>query len=130
STITVVIHPDDGDLYDAAVRGASARLTAPVLGGATRQESVRRGLDFLAGAPPDAVLIHDAARPMVTADIVARVLAALETHTGAIAAEPLADTLKRDTGRGVIDATVAREGLWKAQTPQGFRFRSIRAAHA
>jgi 2-C-methyl-D-erythritol 4-phosphate cytidylyltransferase/2-C-methyl-D-erythritol 2,4-cyclodiphosphate synthase len=127
--ITVVIHPDDRDLYEAAARDVSARLTPPVLGGATRQESVRLGLASLATAPPDVVLIHDAARPLVTPEIVGRVLAALRTHAGAIAAEPLADTLKRDAGGGVIDATVPREDLWKAQTPQGFRFRPILTAH-
>lgn len=129
-TITVVIHPDDRESYDAAVRGTSARLTPPVLGGRTRQESVRLGLKSLAEAAPDTVLIHDAARPLVTPDIVARVLAALEHHPGAIAAEPLADTLKRDAGDGLIGATIARAGLWKAQTPQGFHLGPILAAHA
>ncbi|MBN8911156.1 MAG: bifunctional 2-C-methyl-D-erythritol 4-phosphate cytidylyltransferase/2-C-methyl-D-erythritol 2,4-cyclodiphosphate synthase [Rhizobiales bacterium] len=128
-TITVVIHPDDREHYETAVRGTSTRLTPPVLGGATRQESVRRGLAALAGTPPGVVLIHDAARPLVTADIIARVLAALETHAGAIAAEPLADTLKREDDRRVIGETVARQGLWKAQTPQGFRFGPILSAH-
>jgi 2-C-methyl-D-erythritol 4-phosphate cytidylyltransferase/2-C-methyl-D-erythritol 2,4-cyclodiphosphate synthase len=129
-TITVVIHADDRHLYDAAVHGCSARLTQPVVGGATRQESVRLGLASLQSASPDVVLIHDAARPFVTPEIVARVLAALATHDGAIAAEPLADTLKRDAGDGAIGATIARAGLWKAQTPQGFRFAAIMAAHA
>lgn len=129
TSITVVIHPDDRTLYDDAVRGTATRLTPPVLGGATRQESVRLGLAALAAAAPDVVLIHDAARPLVTPAIVARVLAALETSVGATAAEPLADTLKRDAGGGVIGATVARDGLWKAQTPQGFRFGPIFAAH-
>jgi 2-C-methyl-D-erythritol 4-phosphate cytidylyltransferase/2-C-methyl-D-erythritol 2,4-cyclodiphosphate synthase len=127
--INVVIHPDDRDLYEAAVRGVSARLTDPVLGGATRQESVRLGLAALAPTPPDLVLIHDAARPLVTPDIIARVLAALETHPGAIAAEPLADTLKRENAGGAIGETVSRHGLWKAQTPQGFHFRPILDAH-
>lgn len=129
-SITVVIHPDDRDHYESAVRGASARLTPPVLGGATRQESVRLGLSALAKTQPGAVLIHDAARPLVTPDIIGRVLAALEMHAGAIAAEPLADTLKREDDRRMIGETVARKGLWKAQTPQGFRFGPILAAHA
>lgn len=129
SSITVVIHPNDRDLYEAAIQGRSARLTPPVLGGATRQDSVRLGLEALEPAAPGFVLIHDAARPFVTPDIVARVLAALETHDGAIAAEPLADTLKRDAGGGLVGDTVPRAGLWKAQTPQGFRFAPILAAH-
>lgn len=130
AAITVVIHPDDRDLYDAAVSACSARrLTPPVLGGATRQESVRLGLQSLERAAPDVVLIHDAARPFVTADILARVLAALADHEGALAAAPLADTLKRERADGLVGATVARAGLWKAQTPQGFRFAPILAAH-
>jgi 2-C-methyl-D-erythritol 4-phosphate cytidylyltransferase/2-C-methyl-D-erythritol 2,4-cyclodiphosphate synthase len=128
-TITVVIHPDDHDLYAAATAGDFPHLTPPVLGGATRQESVRLGLDALAAASPDLVLIHDAARPCVTPDIVARVIAALASRKGAIAAEPLADTLKRETGAGLVGETVARTGLWKAQTPQGFHFATIHDAH-
>lgn len=128
-TIVVVIHPNDSALFAASASGCSARLAPPVIGGATRQESVRLGLQALADAGVDQVLIHDAARPFVTADIVQRVLASLETHEGAIAADPLADTLKRDGGDGAISETVPRAGLWKAQTPQGFRFAPILAAH-
>jgi 2-C-methyl-D-erythritol 4-phosphate cytidylyltransferase/2-C-methyl-D-erythritol 2,4-cyclodiphosphate synthase len=90
---------------------------------------VRLGLDALAASHPDVVLIHDAARPFVPADVIDRVLAALDRTPGAIPALPVADTLKRDTGAGTIAATVAREGLWRAQTPQGFRFPDILAAH-
>jgi len=129
ANITVVIHADDRDLYDAAAGPHLPNLGDPVLGGATRQQSVLAGLESLAHAGPDYVLIHDAARPLVTPAIVARVLAALATHDGAIAAEPLADTLKRDAGAGRVAATLARDGLWKAQTPQGFRFAPILAAH-
>jgi 2-C-methyl-D-erythritol 4-phosphate cytidylyltransferase/2-C-methyl-D-erythritol 2,4-cyclodiphosphate synthase len=129
AAITVVIHPDDRDLYARSVPAGEPRLTPPVPGGVTRQESVRLGLEALAAAAPDRVLIHDAARPLVTPDIVTRVLAALAGHDGAIAAEPLADTLKRDAGVGLIGETLPRTGLWKAQTPQGFRFDAILAAH-
>ncbi|WP_072391141.1 bifunctional 2-C-methyl-D-erythritol 4-phosphate cytidylyltransferase/2-C-methyl-D-erythritol 2,4-cyclodiphosphate synthase [Hyphomicrobium sp. CS1GBMeth3] len=129
SSITVVIHPDDAELYAAGAPKDEPRLTAPVTGGATRQDSVRLGLEALATAAPDFVLIHDAARPLLTPDVIARVHAALAAHDGAIAAEPLADTLKRDTGRGTIADTVPRAGLWRAQTPQGFRFAPILAAH-
>jgi 2-C-methyl-D-erythritol 4-phosphate cytidylyltransferase/2-C-methyl-D-erythritol 2,4-cyclodiphosphate synthase len=128
--IVVVIHPDDRALFEASATGVSSKLAPPVLGGATRQESVRLGLEALATAAPDHVLIHAAARPFVTPDIVARVLGALDTHEGAIAAEPLSDTLKRDDGAAAIAETIPRAGLWKAQTPQGFRFPSILAAHA
>lgn len=129
STIAVVIHPDDSALFAASASGCSSRLAPPVIGGATRQDSVRLGLQALAAAGVAHVLIHDAARPFVTTDLVQRVLAALETHEGAIAADPLADTLKRDGGDGAISETVPRAGLWKAQTPQGFRFAPILAAH-
>ncbi len=128
SRITVVIHPDDAALYAESIP-LSDRLTPPVFGGATRQDSVRLGLEALAASPPDQVLIHDAARPFVSPDLVARVLSALATHVGAIAAEPLADTLKRDRGDAVIGETVSRAGLWKAQTPQGFQFAPVLAAH-
>jgi 2-C-methyl-D-erythritol 4-phosphate cytidylyltransferase/2-C-methyl-D-erythritol 2,4-cyclodiphosphate synthase len=128
-TITVVIHADDREAFAASIESASARLQPPVIGGATRQDSVRLGLQSLSDDTPDVVLIHDAARPLVTTDIVARVLGALETQDGAIAAEPLADTLKRQRDDGTIGETVPRTGLWKAQTPQGFRFDKILAAH-
>ena len=128
--IVVVIHPGDRALYDAATAGLSAKLAEPVAGGATRQESVRLGLAAL-GDPSarDRVLIHDAARPFPPPDVLQRVLAALDQSDGAIAAVPLADTLKRATGTQNISDTVARDGLWRAQTPQGFRFGAIMAAH-
>src|SRR5690606_11908143 len=91
--------------------------------------SVRLGLEALAADAPDVVLIHDAARPLLTPDLIARVHAALATRDGAIAAEPLADTLKRDTGKRTIAETLPRTGLWRAQTPQGFRFAPLLAAH-
>jgi 2-C-methyl-D-erythritol 4-phosphate cytidylyltransferase / 2-C-methyl-D-erythritol 2,4-cyclodiphosphate synthase len=100
----------------------------PVTGGATRQESGRLGLESLAGAPPHNVLIHDAARPFVSASLIDRVLAGLERHDGAIPAMPVTETLKRAPA-GLIAGTVDREGLWSAQTPQGFRYNLIREAH-
>jgi 2-C-methyl-D-erythritol 4-phosphate cytidylyltransferase/2-C-methyl-D-erythritol 2,4-cyclodiphosphate synthase len=102
----------------------------PVAGGGTRQESVRAGLEALAAAPspPDAVLVHDAARPVVPAGTVARLLAALGPAPGAIPARRVTDTLKRGEA-GRIAATVPREGLWRAQTPQAFRFSVLLEAH-
>ena len=102
----------------------------PVAGGATRQASVRAGLEALAarGAVPDRVLVHDAARPVVPRGTVLRVLAALDAAPGAIPAQPVADTLKRGEA-GLIVATVPRAGLFRAQTPQGFRFAALLAAH-
>jgi len=127
--IQVVIHPTDRDRYEAAARPFAARLAGPVAGGPTRQESVRRGLEALEVLAPERVLIHDAARPFLTADLVTRLLAALDDHPGAIAAEPVADTLKRATADGLIADTVDRANLWRAQTPQVFRFADILSAH-
>jgi 2-C-methyl-D-erythritol 4-phosphate cytidylyltransferase/2-C-methyl-D-erythritol 2,4-cyclodiphosphate synthase len=124
--VTAVIHPDDRELYDRAAAGLE--LGEPVAGGATRRESVRRGLESLQSMAPDKVLIHDGARPLVSAAVIARVLAALETAPGAVAALPVTDTLKRAEG-GRIAGTQPREGLWRAQTPQGFRYADILAAH-
>jgi 2-C-methyl-D-erythritol 4-phosphate cytidylyltransferase/2-C-methyl-D-erythritol 2,4-cyclodiphosphate synthase len=125
----VVIAEADRSLYEAAVLGAHAKLASPVLGGATRQRSVLNGLRALAPLAPSQVLIHDAARPFLTPDIVARVLAGLARSPGAIAAEPLADTLKRAGPDRHIETTIDRAGLWRAQTPQGFRFEAILQAH-
>jgi 2-C-methyl-D-erythritol 4-phosphate cytidylyltransferase/2-C-methyl-D-erythritol 2,4-cyclodiphosphate synthase len=125
----VVIHPHDRALYDAAVAGLSGPLAPPVWGGKARQESVRAGLLALKAASPEHVLIHDAARPFVTHAVIDRVLGALRHHAGAIAALPVADTLKRAGAHGLIAETVERGDLWRAQTPQGFRFPTILAAH-
>jgi 2-C-methyl-D-erythritol 4-phosphate cytidylyltransferase / 2-C-methyl-D-erythritol 2,4-cyclodiphosphate synthase len=127
--IETVIHPDDRAHYAACARPFAARLAEAVPGGATRQESVRRGLEALEPHAPDRVLIHDAARPLLTADLVTRLLAALEEAPAAIAAEPVADTLKRAAADGTIAETVDRANLWRAQTPQAFHFAPILAAH-
>ncbi len=126
SSVQAVIHPSHHGLYDEAVRGLS--LPAPVDGGATRQVSVARGLESLAAQAPSCVLIHDAARPLVDHGVISRVLAALETSPGAVPALAVADTLKRGDG-AFIETTVDRRDLWRAQTPQGFRFEDILSAH-
>lgn len=127
--IQVVIHPDDAERYGRAVPGDGGKLWPPVPGGATRQASVLAGLEALRGLAPDYVLIHDAARPFVPARCIADVIDALRHHAGAIAAVPVADTLKRASSDRTIAATIDRAGLWAAQTPQGFRFGDILAAH-
>ncbi|WP_439580192.1 bifunctional 2-C-methyl-D-erythritol 4-phosphate cytidylyltransferase/2-C-methyl-D-erythritol 2,4-cyclodiphosphate synthase [Elioraea sp.] len=100
-----------------------------VPGGATRQDSARAGLEALAADPPDAVLIHDAARPMIPARVIDAVCDALIAGAEAVLpALPVTDTLKRADG-GIVAGTVPREGLWRVQTPQGFRFAPILAAH-
>jgi 2-C-methyl-D-erythritol 4-phosphate cytidylyltransferase/2-C-methyl-D-erythritol 2,4-cyclodiphosphate synthase len=126
AAVRVVYQPDDRDLYEAAVAGLA--LLDPVAGGATRQESVRLGLESLAALGPDRVLIHDAARPFLDAAVIDRVLAALAEVPGAIPAVALGDTVKRGAD-GLVAATLDRAGLWRAQTPQGFRYDAILAAH-
>lgn len=125
----VVYNPEDAGLYAHAVAPFADRLPSPVTGGANRQASVLAGLEALSTDPPDHVLIHDAARPFLTEDLVTRLIAALDDVPGAIAAEPVSDTLKQAGSDGTITRTVDREGLWRAQTPQAFRFAPILDAH-
>ncbi|MDK9695991.1 MAG: bifunctional 2-C-methyl-D-erythritol 4-phosphate cytidylyltransferase/2-C-methyl-D-erythritol 2,4-cyclodiphosphate synthase [Siculibacillus sp.] len=130
--VITVIHPDHRDLHDAAVAELSGdpRLLAPAVGGATRQASVRAGLAALAALDPDLVLVHDAARPFVSAAILDRTVAALAESEAVLVAVPVVDTLKRADGEGRVADTVSRERMWAAQTPQGFRYRPLAAAHA
>ncbi|MDP6602886.1 MAG: bifunctional 2-C-methyl-D-erythritol 4-phosphate cytidylyltransferase/2-C-methyl-D-erythritol 2,4-cyclodiphosphate synthase [Rhodospirillales bacterium] len=131
--VRAVIGSDQRQLYDEAA--AALPLLEPVVGGATRQQSVLLGLESLVDANPDFILIHDAARPLVDRATIARTLTALDRAPGAVAAVPVNDTLKRADpeappgGATTISATVPRDGLWRAQTPQGFRFPDILAAH-
>jgi 2-C-methyl-D-erythritol 4-phosphate cytidylyltransferase/2-C-methyl-D-erythritol 2,4-cyclodiphosphate synthase len=128
--VQVVIGPDDAGLYAAALAAhADARLLPPIRGGATRQQSALHGLLALEAHAPERVLIHDSARPFVTPDIVARVLAALAHGPAAIPAVPVTDSLKRADDAGGGARSVERAGLWRAQTPQGFAFAPILAAH-
>nr|WP_294577876.1 bifunctional 2-C-methyl-D-erythritol 4-phosphate cytidylyltransferase/2-C-methyl-D-erythritol 2,4-cyclodiphosphate synthase [uncultured Rhodopila sp.] len=117
----------DGEPIGRALEGVSGVLRA-VPGGTTRQDSVRAGLEALEPFQPDIVLVHDAARPVIPDGTVPALLAALQESPGAIPAAPVADTLKRVV-RGVITETVSREGLFRAQTPQAFRFATLLAAH-
>ncbi len=126
--ILVVIHPDDVGLYEAASRRFRTRLRAAVPGGARRQDSVRAGLEALAEDAPASVLIHDGARPFVDELLISRVIDTLEVNAGALPCLPLTDTLKR-ASEGRITGTVERDQLFRAQTPQGFRFAAILAAH-
>jgi 2-C-methyl-D-erythritol 4-phosphate cytidylyltransferase/2-C-methyl-D-erythritol 2,4-cyclodiphosphate synthase len=132
-SILTVIHLDDKDVYDQSVRAifesGAGNLLPPVAGGATRQASVLAGLEALVAVAPRNVLIHDAARPFVSAVIVSRVLDAIEDGCGALPAVAVADTLKRADADGRVTETVARQNLHAAQTPQGFRFAEILAAH-
>jgi len=130
---TVVIHPDDRALYDAAIArlspAAASSLGPAVLGGATRQQSVRNGLEAQASAEPDVVLIHDGARPFPTPGLVRRAIEAAEAHGAAVPATAMTDTVKQIDGDGRIVASPERARLRAVQTPQAFRFGLILEAH-
>jgi 2-C-methyl-D-erythritol 4-phosphate cytidylyltransferase/2-C-methyl-D-erythritol 2,4-cyclodiphosphate synthase len=127
--VRVVISSEDKAHYKAATTGLA--LAPPVAGGVSRQQSVLNGLESLAANPPDFVAIHDAARPFVRAVDITACLAAAgrDGIDGALLGIPLADTLKRVDGAGTISETVPRAHLWRAQTPQIFRFAPLLAAH-
>ena len=124
--VQVLIHPDDAALYTAATAGLN--ILPPLLGGAARQDSVRLGLEGIAALNPTTVLIHDAVRPFITHATISAVLDALQRSPCALAGVPLADTLKR-VENGRVTATVDRANLYRAQTPQGFGYAAILAAH-
>lgn len=126
SYVQPVIGDGHLDMFKQATGGLA--VAEPVIGGPTRQESCRLGISAVVGQKPSALLIHDAARPFVTPEIIDRVIVALDAHEGAIPALAVADTVKR-APHGLIETTVDRAGLWTAQTPQGFRFDAIRNAH-
>ncbi len=117
----LVIHPEDRARAD----GLGVEL---VMGGATRTASVRAALEALAGRGIAHVLIHDAARPLVPAAVIDRVLAALAQYPGAAPALPVSDALWTGEG-GLVTGTRDRDGLYRAQTPQGFHFDAILAAY-
>jgi 2-C-methyl-D-erythritol 4-phosphate cytidylyltransferase/2-C-methyl-D-erythritol 2,4-cyclodiphosphate synthase len=123
-----VRNPDDADMFDEALKGLS--YLPAVSGGATRQASVRAGLEALAASsPPDIVLIHDAARPFVSDAVISRAIVAAGKSGAAIPVIPVTDTIKQVTASGDIAATPDRNWLRSAQTPQSFRFDTILAAH-
>ncbi|MES5488834.1 bifunctional 2-C-methyl-D-erythritol 4-phosphate cytidylyltransferase/2-C-methyl-D-erythritol 2,4-cyclodiphosphate synthase [Bradyrhizobium sp. INPA03-11B] len=122
-----VVNPDDAALFSAAV--ADLRHQPPTSGGATRQASVHAGLEALAGEKPDIVLIHDAARPFVTAAVISRAIAAAGRTGAAIPVIPVTDTIKLTGDTGDVEATPERARLRIAQTPQAFRFDVILEAH-
>jgi 2-C-methyl-D-erythritol 4-phosphate cytidylyltransferase / 2-C-methyl-D-erythritol 2,4-cyclodiphosphate synthase len=131
--ITVVIHADDRALYDQSIghltASATKALGAPAIGGATRQQSVLSGLEALAASAPEIVLIHDAARPFPSADLVARAIEAAERHGAAAPGTAMSDTIKQVDADGRVLATPPRSALRAVQTPQAFRFPVILEAH-
>lgn len=129
--VRVIIHRDDRGEYDAAMGAllSHPKLLEPVFGGAERQDSVRLGIQSVEASAPKNVLIHDAARPFIDKKTISRVIGALASNDGAVAALPVHDTIKRAKAGKKIDTTVPRDSLWRAQTPQGFHFGKILAAH-
>jgi 2-C-methyl-D-erythritol 4-phosphate cytidylyltransferase/2-C-methyl-D-erythritol 2,4-cyclodiphosphate synthase len=123
--VVVVVARDRLGQVDEALAGLTGWRA--VTGGKTRADSVQAGLAALTAAREHPVLVHDAARPFVTRVHVDRLLAALDLADGAVPALPVPDTLKR--GDGLVDETVSREGLWRAQTPQAFRSGKLKAAY-
>jgi 2-C-methyl-D-erythritol 4-phosphate cytidylyltransferase / 2-C-methyl-D-erythritol 2,4-cyclodiphosphate synthase len=122
-----VVNPDDIAVFNAAV--SDLRYAAPVNGGATRQASVLAGLEALAPHRPDVVLIHDAARPFVSAEVISRAIVAANRTGAAIPVVAVTDTIKQVTQSGDITATPERAALRIAQTPQAFKFEMILDAH-
>ncbi|MBI1261760.1 MAG: bifunctional 2-C-methyl-D-erythritol 4-phosphate cytidylyltransferase/2-C-methyl-D-erythritol 2,4-cyclodiphosphate synthase [Rhizobiales bacterium] len=125
--ILPVIHAQDLDAFAACCHDIEKRLE-PVIGGETRQESVLAGLRALQELTPDLVLIHDGARPLIDQATISRVIEALKSHEGAAAGLPVSDTIREVTD-DLAGATVPRDRLWRAQTPQGFHFAPLLKAH-
>jgi 2-C-methyl-D-erythritol 4-phosphate cytidylyltransferase/2-C-methyl-D-erythritol 2,4-cyclodiphosphate synthase len=128
AAVQPVIHPDDEEMFRTAAAGLE-RLLPPVRGGATRQASVRAGLEALEATAPELVLIHDAARPFVSEALIGRAISAGRQHSAAVPAITIADTVKRIDAAAVIIETLDRNSLRTVQTPQAFSFGLILEAH-
>lgn len=127
--VQVAIAEAHQTLYQTSVADIDdPRLLPPVTGGDSRSVSVRRGLEALAAHSPKRVLIHDAARPFVPRSVITNVIKALDTQAGAFAALPVVDALWSANDDTAVHP-VSRDGLWRAQTPQGFVFDAILDAH-
>jgi len=127
AAVQPVIHPDDRDRYGSV--GHDARILAPVFGGATRQASVRAGLEALAAREPAIVLVHDAARPFASTQLIARAIEAAQATGAAVPGLPVADTVKTVDGESRVTHTLERASLRLIQTPQAFAFAPLLAAH-
>ena len=125
--VVVVIAPGSEAEAATALSGVTGWRSAT--GGSTRAESVCNGLDVLDGPADRPVLIHDAARPLLGLAVIRRLLEALDHADGSFPGLPVADSLRRSAD-GVVSGLVDRDSLWRAQTPQAFRFKTIRDAYA
>lgn len=126
--IIVVIGAQDHEHYKAFIH-EHQKLLPPVIGGSTRQASVFAGLKALESLAPDLVLVHDAARPFVSLELIDRVLGQLLTVDGCIPALPVTETVKKITANQQIETTIPRDQLCLAQTPQGFKYRTLLKVH-
>jgi len=126
-SVRVVISDQDRDAYENCAP-PHKKLLPPIIGGGHRQASVLNGIRSFAEQTPDAILIHDAARPFVGHDVIARVAGALSANKAVVPVLPISNTLKSVAG-GRVTGTVPRDGLFAAETPQGFDFATIREAH-
>lgn len=128
--LVVAVPPEDVDFvgHSMLASGALRKSVAVVAGGARRQDSVCNGL---AAVPSEAavVVIHDAVRPLVTCAAISACVESARQHGACILAWPVWDTLKRVSSAGCIEATLPRDDVWMAQTPQAFRSVVIRTAH-
>lgn len=127
--IVPVIHRDDSTDYEAVARGLGSKLTAPVFGGATRQDSVRAGLEVLAASAPKSVLVHDAARPLLSQALLSRAIESASHAAAAVPVLPVTDTVKRVDDKGIVTQTLNRSELRLAQTPQVFSYAKLVEAH-
>jgi 2-C-methyl-D-erythritol 4-phosphate cytidylyltransferase/2-C-methyl-D-erythritol 2,4-cyclodiphosphate synthase len=127
AVVQPVIHPDDLALFETAAAGLD--VLRPVFGGATRQASVRAGLEALSPQAPALVLVHDAARPFASEALVSRAIDAARAEAAAVPVLPVADTVKTVDASGAVTGTLARETLRVVQTPQAFRFKALLDCH-
>jgi 2-C-methyl-D-erythritol 4-phosphate cytidylyltransferase/2-C-methyl-D-erythritol 2,4-cyclodiphosphate synthase len=126
SFVQPVIGENHHELFETAAAGLT--VEPAVIGGNTRQDSSRIGIEALAGRRPNRILIHDAARPFISGELISRVIAGLDSHPAVVPGLPISETLKRAT-EGLVAETVDRRNMWIAQTPQGFDYARIREAH-
>jgi 2-C-methyl-D-erythritol 4-phosphate cytidylyltransferase/2-C-methyl-D-erythritol 2,4-cyclodiphosphate synthase len=127
SAVQPVIHPDDAPLFQQASEGLE--LLPAVHGGASRQASVRSGLEALERHRPDLVLVHDAARPFASEALVTRAIEAAGASGAAVPVIGVADTVKTVDAAGCVTGTIDRAKLRLVQTPQAFGFAMLLAAH-
>ena len=126
--IQPVIHPDDVERFRAIE--SNDHILAPVFGGATRQASVRAGLEALAARKPDIVLIHDAARPFASQALISRAIQTAARSGAAVPGLAVSDTVKSVDANGTVERTIDRNTLRLIQTPQAFAFAPLLEAHA